>query len=87
VAPAQEADPEKRALLVLRWFLSTLKQQHSTKDESGEKKRLKPLNPFLGELFMGQWEDAAGITKLVAEQVRCVYHSCALLDWKGVQIC
>ena len=69
VAPAHEDDPEKRALLVLKWFLSTLKQQHNPKDENGKKKKMKPLNPFLGELFLGKWEDEAGTTNLVAEQV------------------
>lgn len=70
VAPANEPDPEKRALLVLKWFLSTLRGQHSNKDGNGKKKRMKPLNPFLGEIFIGQWDDAAGTTKLVTEQVR-----------------
>ena len=69
VAPAQEADPSKRALLVLKWFLSTLKQQYSSRNEKlGSEK--KPLNPFLGELFIGKWEDDSGITNLVSEQVR-----------------
>ncbi|KAI9661001.1 MAG: Oxysterol binding protein [Bathelium mastoideum] len=68
VAPASEKDPAKRALLVLKWFLSTLKQQYSSRSEKlGSEK--KPLNPFLGELFLGQWEDAAGTTQLVSEQV------------------
>ena len=69
VAPALESDPERRMLLVLKWFLSTLKHQHSPVDETGKKKKLKPLNPFLGELFLGKWSDGAGETKLVAEQV------------------
>ncbi|CAL3972834.1 unnamed protein product, partial [Diplocarpon coronariae] len=30
---------------------------------------MKPLNPFLGELFLGKWVDEAGTTNLVAEQV------------------
>lgn len=69
VAPALEKDPAKRALLVLKWFLSTLKQQYSTRsDKYGSEK--KPLNPFLGELFLGRWEDGAGTTQLVSEQVR-----------------
>lgn len=68
VAPASEPDPAKRALLVLKWFLSTLKQQYSSRNEKfGSEK--KPLNPFLGELFLGRWEDAAGTTQLVSEQV------------------
>jgi hypothetical protein len=69
VAPASEPDPAKRALLVLRWFLSTLRQQYSSRNEKlGSEK--KPLNPFLGELFLGRLEDAAGTTQLVSEQVR-----------------
>ncbi|KAJ6261394.1 hypothetical protein Dda_4064 [Drechslerella dactyloides] len=69
VAPAKEADPEKRALAVLTWFLSTLKQQYSSRSEKlGSEK--KPLNPFLGELFLGHWEDEeAGRTELISEQV------------------
>ncbi|POS74401.1 oxysterol binding protein [Diaporthe helianthi] len=68
VAPAKEADPEKRALLVLKWFLTTLKQQYASRSEQyGNEK--KPLNPFLGELFLGRWEDEAGTTELISEQV------------------
>ncbi|KAF2735051.1 oxysterol binding protein-like protein [Polyplosphaeria fusca] len=68
VAPAAEKDPAKRAMLVLRWFLSTLKQQYASRSEKlGSEK--KPLNPFLGELFLGKWEDDAGTTQLVSEQV------------------
>ncbi|EPS44326.1 hypothetical protein H072_1677 [Dactylellina haptotyla CBS 200.50] len=69
VAPAKEQDPEKRALAVLKWFLSTLKQQYSSRSEKlGSEK--KPLNPFLGELFLGHWEhETAGTTELVSEQV------------------
>ncbi|KAL9101352.1 MAG: hypothetical protein Q9163_003375 [Psora crenata] len=69
VAPAAEQDPAKRALLVLKWFLTTLKQSYSSRnDKYGSEK--KPLNPFLGELFLGKWEDEAGTTHLVSEQVR-----------------
>lgn len=72
VAPALEPDPAKRALLVLKWFLSTLKQQYSSRsDKFGSEK--KPLNPFLGEVFLGKWEDVAGTTHLVSEQVRWDY--------------
>ncbi|KAI0538338.1 hypothetical protein GGR58DRAFT_309294 [Xylaria digitata] len=67
-APAKEEDPAKRALLVLKWFLTTLKQQYASRSEQyGNEK--KPLNPFLGELFLGKWEDDAGTTDLVSEQV------------------
>ena len=69
VAPAKEADPKKRALLVLKWFLTTLKQSYATRNEKlGSEK--KPLNPFLGELYLGKWVDESGETTLVSEQVR-----------------
>ncbi|KKK12321.1 hypothetical protein P175DRAFT_0435420 [Aspergillus ochraceoroseus IBT 24754] len=70
VAPAQEPDPEKRALAVLKWFLSTLRQQYCSRSEKlGSEK--KPLNPFLGELFIGKWDSDAevGETSLISEQV------------------
>ncbi|KAI0160578.1 hypothetical protein GGR57DRAFT_387395 [Xylariaceae sp. FL1272] len=69
VAPARDPSAEKRALLVLKWFISTLTRQHASKDENGQKKRMKPLNPFLGELFLGKWVDEAGTTELISEQV------------------
>ncbi|OOF99857.1 hypothetical protein ASPCADRAFT_203682 [Aspergillus carbonarius ITEM 5010] len=70
VAAAREADPEKRALAVLKWFLSTLHQQYCSRSEKlGSEK--KPLNPFLGELFLGKWDSDAdvGETTLISEQV------------------
>lgn len=71
VAPAKEKDPQKRALLVLKWFLGTLKQQYASRsDKFGNEK--KPLNPFLGELFLGKWVDESGTTELISEQVRYV---------------
>lgn len=75
MAPAKEADPEKRALLVLKWFLTTLHQQYCSRSEKlGSEK--KPLNPFLGELFIGKWLAGAdaelGETTLISEQVRLV---------------
>ncbi|KAF2724552.1 Oxysterol-binding protein [Polychaeton citri CBS 116435] len=67
-APAKEKDPAKRSMLVLKWFLSTLKQQYASRNEKlGSEK--KPLNPFLGELFLGKWDDEAGTTQLISEQV------------------
>jgi oxysterol-binding protein-related protein 9/10/11 len=70
-APAKEKDPAKRALAVLKWFLTTLKQQYASRSEQyGNEK--KPLNPFLGEIFLGKWEDDAGTTELISEQVRYV---------------
>jgi len=71
---AQIADgktAEARALSVLRWFISTLKGQYTSRNESmGSEK--KPLNPVLGELFYGYWpetKERVGKTTLVVEQV------------------
>ncbi|KAH7882179.1 hypothetical protein F5I97DRAFT_1913014 [Phlebopus sp. FC_14] len=62
---------EDRALAVLRWFISTLKGQYTSRNESmGSEK--KPLNPVLGELFYGSWpanRERGGETTLVVEQV------------------
>ncbi|KAF2645430.1 Oxysterol-binding protein [Massarina eburnea CBS 473.64] len=69
VAPALEEDPEKRAVLVLKWFLGSLKhQQYAGRGEEDGVK--KPLNAFLGELFQGSWKnEEVGETKLISEQV------------------
>ncbi|RVX68825.1 hypothetical protein B0A52_07480 [Exophiala mesophila] len=68
IAPTQEPDEAKRALLVMKWLLNTLKQQYCSRSEKlGSEK--KPLNPFLGELFLGSWDDEFGKTTLVSEQV------------------
>ncbi|KAJ9610373.1 Oxysterol-binding protein 4 [Cladophialophora chaetospira] len=68
IAPSLEKDPAKRALLVLKWLLNTLKQQYCSRSEKlGSEK--KPLNPFLGELYLGKWDDQFGETTLVSEQV------------------
>ncbi|KAH7909302.1 hypothetical protein BJ138DRAFT_238749 [Hygrophoropsis aurantiaca] len=62
---------EERSLIVLKWFISTLKGQYTSRNESmGSEK--KPLNPVLGELFYGSWPSNAargGETTLVVEQV------------------
>lgn len=72
VAPATEPDSQRRALLVLKWFLAALKQQQYA--GRGEKEGVKkPLNAFLGELFLASWEGSEGVkgtTRLVSEQVR-----------------
>lgn len=62
---------EERAYAVLKWFISTLKDQYTSRNESmGSEK--KPLNPVLGELFYGRWPQTSkrdGETTLVVEQV------------------
>lgn len=68
-AAATSEDPATRALLVLKWFVSSLRgQQYAGRDPSEGIK--KPLNAFLGELFLAEWNDKAGKTTLVSEQVR-----------------
>lgn len=87
-AAAAESDPAKRAMLVVKWFLSTLKHQYASRSEQfGNEK--KPLNPFLGELFLGSWNDEAGKTTLISEQVS--HHPpttayCIRNDRTGVQL-
>lgn len=61
-----------RMLAVVKYFISTLKSQYCSRNESmGTEK--KPLNPFLGELFVGKWENKDhpefGETVLLSEQV------------------
>lgn len=74
IAPALEESPEKRALLVLKWYLTSLKRQQYAggREDVGIK---KPLNPFLGELFLGTWKGDFGTTSLVSEQVRLDMYS------------
>lgn len=55
--------------LVVRWLVNTLHQQYCSRSEKyGNEK--KPLNPFLGELFLGHWDEPEiGRTEMVSEQV------------------
>ncbi len=62
----------QRSLAVLKWFISTLKPQYSSRKEAvGSEK--KPLNPFLGELFVGSYNEPKGSnigkTIILTEQV------------------
>ncbi|KAK4185411.1 hypothetical protein QBC35DRAFT_439409 [Podospora australis] len=69
-APAHEPLAEKRHLLVLKWFLVALRSQLYVAGGPGVSIK-KPLNAFLGELFLASWtdEEAKATTELVAEQV------------------
>lgn len=67
---------EDRMMLVLRWFLATLTGQFTRREtQTGSEK--KPLNPILGELFLGSWNsnpktvknEEIGQVRLWAEQV------------------
>ncbi|ODV76643.1 Oxysterol-binding protein [Suhomyces tanzawaensis NRRL Y-17324] len=68
-APEIEAMALKRAISVTKWFISTLRSQYCLRNESmGSEK--KPLNPFLGEVFVGKWDSPlVGETVLLSEQV------------------
>ncbi|KAH9009685.1 Oxysterol-binding protein [Lactarius pseudohatsudake] len=69
-AISEATTPKDRAKRVLKWFISTLKGQYTSRNETmGSEK--KPLNPVLGELFYGHWPDknGRGLTSLVVEQV------------------
>ncbi|ODV95923.1 hypothetical protein PACTADRAFT_49359 [Pachysolen tannophilus NRRL Y-2460] len=63
----------QRLVAVTKWFISTLRSQYCSRNEQmGSEK--KPLNPFLGELFVGKWIDDSkdgkiGETVLLSEQV------------------
>jgi hypothetical protein len=68
VAPAHERDPAKRCLAVLKWFLASLRgQQYAGRNPKDGVK--KPLNAFLGELFVGEIGDEGDETRIVSEQV------------------
>ncbi|KAL1585813.1 hypothetical protein WHR41_05125 [Cladosporium halotolerans] len=68
VAPTHEPSPEKRLLAVLKWFLASLRgQQYAGRSPSDGVK--KPLNAFLGEVFVGELGDPGEETRLVSEQV------------------
>lgn len=69
VSQGAEEDSEKRSLGVLKYFIGTLRnQQYAGRPENSGVK--KPLNAFLGEIFLGHWKDEEiGETHLVAEQV------------------
>ncbi|RYP76755.1 hypothetical protein DL770_007165 [Monosporascus sp. CRB-9-2] len=74
--PPQEQDPARRALLVLKNYLCSLKRQAYTAasasgDSDGGGGARKPLNAFLGELFLGTFraDDGSSETQLIAEQV------------------
>jgi len=62
--------PEERILAVTRWWILQLKGSFTRReDQTGSEK--KPLNPVLGEQFLGKWPESGSIgeTTLVSEQV------------------
>lgn len=69
--PPQEQDPAQRALLISKNYLCSLKRQALTTENEGSDGAVKkPLNAFLGELFLGRFESNDGsITQVISEQV------------------
>jgi oxysterol-binding protein-related protein 9/10/11 len=67
-APAKESDPQKRALLVLTFWLASLRTQfYVDGDVKGGIK--KPLNAFLGEIYTAKWTEGDDSTEIISEQV------------------
>ncbi|KAF5667319.1 KES1-like protein [Fusarium heterosporum] len=65
--PADEPDAGVRALLLAKNYVCSLKQLVDADSSDAGK---KPLNPFLGELFLGSYSDKAGSqSQLIVEQV------------------
>jgi len=69
-AAAIEPESEKRSLLVLQMFLVALRDQLYVAGAPNVSIK-KPLNAFLGELFLASWRDpkSCSTTNLVVEQV------------------
>jgi hypothetical protein len=68
IDPSEEKDPLQRFVLVVKWFIGTLRAQYCSRNEKlGSEK--KPLNPFLGEVFVGSWNEGQEEMILASEQV------------------
>ncbi|KAE9378557.1 oxysterol-binding protein [Stipitochalara longipes BDJ] len=67
-AAAAESSADLRALLILKWIIIAAKPQFYVGGPPGTSIK-KPLNAFLGEIFLGTWTDGHATSHLVAEQV------------------
>lgn len=75
-AVAHESNPEKRMLLVLKFYLASLQRQCYVGRTVKEGLK-KPLNPYLGEMFFCEYSDhsvsdekaSSSTVKVIAEQV------------------
>ncbi|CCE64003.1 hypothetical protein TPHA_0G01670 [Tetrapisispora phaffii CBS 4417] len=67
-----ESPEMARMLAVIKWFICTMRSQYASRTEKQGNEK-KPLNPFLGELFVGKWSNkddpSLGETILLTEQV------------------
>ena len=69
ISPSTSDDPAQRALLILKSFLAGMKSQCYMGHTEAEGVK-KPLNAFLGELFLGHWNsEELGDTYLCSEQI------------------
>lgn len=69
IQPALSEDPAERAMYVLKSFLAGMKSQCYMGHSEAEGVK-KPLNAFLGEVFLGHWEsEELGDTYLCSEQI------------------
>ncbi|KAK4935132.1 hypothetical protein LTR10_023753 [Elasticomyces elasticus] len=76
IAPAHESSPERRALLVLKFYLASLQRQYYV-GRTVQEGLKKPLNPFLGELFLCDFTDydltsekeSTSTVRVIGEQV------------------
>ena len=67
-ALAKETDPQVRALLVLKFFLASLRTQfYVDGDVKGGIK--KPLNAFLGEIYSAKYTEGDDTVEILSEQV------------------
>ncbi|QPG73894.1 hypothetical protein FOA43_001209 [Brettanomyces nanus] len=62
-----------RLLAVIKWFLATLNTQYASRIRGNHSEK-KPLNPFLGEVFVAKFKDQSddkslGDTEVILEQV------------------
>ncbi|KAM6519071.1 hypothetical protein FALCPG4_012722 [Fusarium falciforme] len=67
-AAAVEPDPARRSLSILQMFLAGLRNQLYVGGAPNISIK-KPLNAFLGELFLASWTDSDSTVRLVVEQV------------------
>ena len=75
-APSRETSAEKRMLLVLKLYLASLQRQYYVGRTVKEGLK-KPLNPFLGELFLCEFSDSdltaekpsSSTARVISEQV------------------
>lgn len=72
-APALESDPQRRMLLMVKFYLASLQRQYYVGRTVKEGLK-KPLNPYLGELFFGEWSDPSANAKVIVVSEQVCHH-------------